>query len=67
MKAPAPVETPKPVETKPVEKPKPVTVGGVEFAGSAKEARERMMKKRRDEVKAQQLSSKQKYDMYMKM
>ena len=44
-----------------------MVVGGIEFAGSAAEARQRMSKKRRDEVKAQQMSAKDKYDMYMRM
>lgn len=45
----------------------PVTIAGITFAGSAKEARERMNKKKRDEIKQQQLTSKDKYNMYMKM
>ena len=68
MKAVEP-PAPEPATPEPPQSPSkgPVVVGGIEFAGSAAEARQRMSKKRRDEVKAQQMSAKDKYDMYMRM
>ena len=48
--------------------PGPVTVGGIEFAGSIEEARQRASrKKKKDPRIQQQLSMKDKYDMFMKM
>ena len=55
-------------QPKETEKPSspPVTVGGITW-GSAAEARQKMSKKRRDEVKSQNLSAKAKYELLMKM
>lgn len=48
--------------------PGPVTVGGIEFAGSIEEAKQRASrKKKKDPRMQQQLSMKDKYDLFMKM
>jgi len=50
----------------PIESPKsPVVIGGIEFAGTAEEARKKMSKKRN--VKETSMSLKAKYDLFQKL
>lgn len=50
----------------PLESPKsPVVVGGIEFAGTAEEARRKMSKKRG--AKSSNMSAKAKYDLFQKL